>query len=46
MSWRAALAILVLSWSGPAATGTLLAVCQGAADVDVIDTAKALSRRG
>ncbi|MFG1226187.1 YncE family protein [Xanthobacter wiegelii] len=39
MSWRAALAILALGWSGTAAAGTLLAVCQGAAEVDVIDTA-------
>lgn len=39
MSWRAGLAILVLGWSGPAAAGTLLAVCQGAAEVEVIDTA-------
>ena len=39
MRWRAALAILALGWSASAAAGTLLAVCQGAAEVDVIDTA-------
>ncbi|WP_051678678.1 YncE family protein [Xanthobacter sp. 91] len=33
------LAVLLLGWSAPATAGTLLALCQGAAEVDVIDTA-------
>ena len=46
MRRRAALAILALGWSASAAAGTLLAVCQGAAEVDVIDTAtSAISAR-
>lgn len=35
------LALLALGWSLPAAAGTLLAVCQGGAEVDLIDTATA-----
>ncbi|MFG1203519.1 YncE family protein [Xanthobacter aminoxidans] len=33
------LAALLLGWSAPATAGTLLALCQGGAEVDVIDTA-------
>lgn len=42
MRGAAALAILGLAWSAPAAAGTLLALCQGAAEVDVIDTTAAV----
>lgn len=42
MKWAAALAILALAWSAPVTAGTLLALCQGAAEVDVIDTASAV----
>ena len=42
MKWAVALAVLALAWSAPVTAGTLLALCQGAAEVDVIDTASAV----